>query len=116
MKAVAKRDKFRSTDLIARIQRRVYACKADAETALEEVRKTQHFATCTIKGAIQERSVLIKRSKRGRPKQAPIRNAACQQSASPSELWERADGLPSSIRGSSEKAKGSPAKRTRQPC
>jgi transposase len=70
MKAVARRDKIRSSALIARIQRRIYACKADAETALEEVRKTQPFATCTIKGAIQERSVVIKRSKRGRPKQS----------------------------------------------
>jgi transposase len=68
MKAVAKREKVRSIALIARVQRRNYACRADAESALEEVRKDQPFATCTITGAVQERSVPITRSKRGRPK------------------------------------------------
>jgi transposase len=68
MSAVAKRDAKRSAAWIARQQRRNFACRADAEAALRELRRQQPFATVTISGSVAERAVTVRRAVRGRPK------------------------------------------------
>jgi transposase len=65
--AVSAREDLKCTELIERLQRRTFACRADAEDELQRLGKKQPFITRSIMGTVIPRTVRVRRARRGRP-------------------------------------------------